>query len=82
MHQNPKIILKNRCLRDNLSKYALCLNKLDVTDFDHIDGNSSNNRLENCQALCPNCHAKKTRKNKKRKMNLSQMLRKIKKYLG
>jgi 5-methylcytosine-specific restriction endonuclease McrA len=32
-----------------------------VWDYDHIDGNRSNNKISNCQALCPNCHAKKTR---------------------
>jgi len=64
---------KNRC-ND-------CGKKSKHLDFDHIDGNSSNNSLDNCQALCPNCHAKKTRKSKKREMKLSQMLRKIRKYL-
>ena len=39
-----------------------CNNKLEVINFDHIDGNRSNNSITNCQALCPNCHAKKTRK--------------------
>ena len=39
-----------------------CNNKLDVVNFDHIDGSRSNNSIRNCQALCPNCHAKKTRK--------------------
>ena len=29
--------------------------------FDHIDGDRSNNSFSNCQALCPNCHAKKIR---------------------
>ena len=29
--------------------------------FDHIDGNNSNNALENCQALCANCHDNKSR---------------------
>ena len=52
-----------------------------IWDFDHIDGDSSNNSLSNCQALCPNCHAKKTRKTKKRDITLSQILRKIKRYL-
>src|SRR3990172_865620 len=42
-----------------------CKKKLGLYDFDHIDGNRSNNSPENCQALCLNCHAKKTRKNKK-----------------
>lgn len=31
-----------------------------LCDFDHIDGRSDNS-FENCQALCPNCHARKTR---------------------
>ncbi len=43
-------------------KCASCKNTLEIVDFDHIDGNSSNNLASNCQALCPNCHAKKTRK--------------------
>ena len=76
----PKVI-KNRILAKQNYKCIICGNNLDAKDFDHIDGNSSNNSLENCQAMCPNCHAKKTRKNKKRKMKLSQMLHKIKKYL-
>jgi len=38
-----------------------CGQSLTVVNFDHIDGNSSNNDFSNCQALCPNCHAKKTR---------------------
>jgi len=30
-------------------------------DFDHIDDDPSNNDYSNCQALCLNCHAEKTR---------------------
>ena len=26
-------------------------------DFDHIDGNSNNNSLDNVRLLCPNCHS-------------------------
>jgi len=59
-----------------------CGKESDVWDFDHIDGNSSNNSLENCQALCPNCHAKKTRNLKKRKLKLSQALRFLRKQLA
>ncbi len=29
--------------------------------FDHIDDNHNNNDLYNCQALCPNCHDRKSR---------------------
>lgn len=43
----------------------LCKDKLDEADFDHIDDNPANNSITNCQALCPNCHAKKTRKSSK-----------------
>jgi len=35
-----------------------------VREFDHIDGSKANNLSSNCQALCPNCHAEKTRKRK------------------
>lgn len=39
----------------------LCNCLLTLTEFDHIDRDRSNNSPENCQALCPNCHAYKTR---------------------
>ena len=39
---------------------------LNVREFDHIDGNKANNRSINCQALCPNCHALKTKRKKLR----------------
>ena len=58
-----------------------CAKKLDVRDFDHIDGDSSNNSLENCQALCLDCHRKKTQKIKQRKLKLSQALRFLRKQL-
>ena len=45
-----------------------CYTHLDVAEFDHIDGDRSNNDYSNCQALCPNCHARKT---KSRKMRFS-----------
>lgn len=32
-------------------------NKPIVMQLHHIDGNSNNNRLENLQMLCPNCHS-------------------------
>jgi len=68
-----KKIQKNRC--------KACGKKSEVLDIDHIDDDSSNNSLDNAQALCPNCHAKKTRKVKQRKLKLSQAFRKFRKFL-
>jgi 5-methylcytosine-specific restriction endonuclease McrA len=48
-------------LKDQNYKCAICKRGAGVWDYDHIDGNRSNNDISNCQALCPNCHAKKTR---------------------
>lgn len=72
--QNDKANLKKRktfskkiqkkVLEYQQNRCKLCGKKSDVWDYDHIDGNSSNNSISNCQALCPNCHAKKTRKKK------------------
>jgi len=64
---------KNRC-ND-------CRNKSKVWDFDHIDGDSSNNSLDNCQALCPNCHAKKNRQIKQSNLKLSKIIRSLKAFL-
>lgn len=33
-------------------------------DIDHLDGNHSNNNIENLQTLCANCHRLKTYLNK------------------
>jgi len=40
----------------------MCKKPSEHWDYHHIDGNRSNNCSINCEALCPNCHAKKTRK--------------------
>ena len=55
-------IIKNQVLAVQNNRCNYCQRMLDVTNFDHIDGNRANNRYSNCQALCPNCHAKKTRR--------------------
>lgn len=34
-------------------------------ELDHVDGNHQNNKLINLRILCPNCHAIKTRKERK-----------------
>jgi hypothetical protein len=53
--------IKKETLRDQNYKCAICKRSAGVWDYDHIDGNRSHNDSNNCQALCPNCHAKKTR---------------------
>jgi len=41
---------------------AMCFQPTQLFDFHHKDGNKANNQPSNCEALCPLCHAKKTRK--------------------
>jgi hypothetical protein len=53
--------VKKETLRDENYKCAICKRSAGIWDFDHVDGNRSNNDTDNCQALCPNCHAKKSR---------------------
>jgi len=53
-------------MQNNLCK--ACGKKLDDRDFDHIDRDSSNNSLENCQALCLDCHRKKNSKHQRKKV--------------
>ena len=54
--------VKKRVLVLQNQRCNYCDRILDMVNFDHIDGNSSDNSFYNCQALCPNCHAKKTRR--------------------
>lgn len=53
--------VKRDILRKQGHKCANCNWNTGVFDFDHKDGNRSNNKMSNCLALCPNCHAKKSR---------------------
>jgi hypothetical protein len=53
--------VKQNILRKQDHKCAHCKRILNVVDWDHKNGNRSNNNESNCQALCPNCHAIKTR---------------------
>jgi hypothetical protein len=57
----PKHV-KESILRKQGHKCAHCRKLLNVVDWDHKNGDRSNNQENNCQALCPNCHAVKTRK--------------------
>jgi len=53
--------VKEDAIRKQHHKCAICKRSTTIWDFDHKDGNRSNNCPSNCQALCPTCHAKKTR---------------------
>jgi hypothetical protein len=54
--------VKENILRKQDHKCAHCKKLLNVVDWDHKNGDRSDNRESNCQALCPNCHAIKTRR--------------------
>lgn len=52
---------KNQALSKQKQKCNMCgkgLEKFNI-DFDHKNGNRSDNRLSNCRALCTPCHRKK-----------------------
>lgn len=54
--------VKENIIRKQDHKCAHCKKLLNVIDWDHKNGNRSDNKESNCQALCPNCHAIKTRR--------------------
>ena len=56
-------IVKERVLKKQNHRCAHCKRLLNVVDWDHKNGKRNDNSESNCQALCPNCHAIKTRSN-------------------
>lgn len=54
--------VKENILDKQHHKCAHCNRLLNVVDYDHKNGERSNNKESNCIALCPNCHAIKTRR--------------------
>ena len=54
-------IIKERILKKQNHRCANCKRLLNVVDWDHKNGKRYDNSESNCQALCPNCHAIKTR---------------------
>ena len=60
--------VRERVLKHQKYKCADCDIKIyqPLIHLDHINGNRSDNRLANCQALCPNCHALKTDEDRRR----------------
>jgi predicted HNH restriction endonuclease len=69
--------VKRQVLQNQNCKCEICKRNTGVWDYDHKNGDRSNNKLSNCQALCPNCHAKKTRGLLKSKMKSSRKLLKL-----
>lgn len=54
--------VKEEVLKNQKHRCNSCNRLLNVVDYDHVDGDRSNNDISNCQALCPNCHAEKSRR--------------------
>jgi hypothetical protein len=54
---------EERCERCKLNKW---LGEELPLELDHINGDHADNRIENLQILCPNCHSVKTRKDRKK----------------
>ena len=53
--------IKQSTILKQKSLCAICNKFSPLWEYDHKDNDRSNNNQSNCQALCPNCHANKTR---------------------
>ncbi len=58
--------VKQAVLARQLKRCNFCRRCFPDLEFHHKDGNHSNNDISNCEALCPNCHARKTKRSKRR----------------
>ena len=58
---------KHQILRDQDHNCAICKKLRSLLEFDHKDGNRSNNHISNGQAICASCHAEKTLKDRYQK---------------
>jgi hypothetical protein len=54
--------VKERVLDRQHHRYADCNRVLNVVDWHHRNGDRSDNKESDCVALCPNCHAIRTRR--------------------
>ncbi|MGC1931691.1 MAG: PsbP-related protein [Candidatus Nitrosopolaris sp.] len=54
--------VKEKILEKQHHRCANCKTLLNVVDYHHRNGDRSDNKQSNCEALCPNCHADKTRR--------------------
>lgn len=52
-----KYLLKTRNNKCNICNSTSWLEQPIPLEVDHIDGNSTNNSLDNLRLICPNCHA-------------------------
>ena len=50
-------IKQNKCEKESCTTGPLWLDAPVVCELHHKDGNSTNNKLENLEMLCPNCHS-------------------------
>jgi hypothetical protein len=54
--------VKVKTLEKQGHRCADCNKVLPILDWHHRNGDRSDNRESNCLALCPNCHANRTRR--------------------
>ncbi len=56
--------VREAVLARQLNRCNFCKSYFPHLEFHHKDANHSNNDISNCEALCPNCHARKTKRKK------------------